>query len=137
MQVCVCCFLTEICNSSKYCTRRILVCASARALWVNLPTTQTLIFGLNRYECFGHIRSVFRVDDPPFLFVAYFTHGFPLMCPLDKENKMEYPKIQIAPTVTWSYLCIDMGDIIETTTFYEALGHEVFFCPFPTLCHSS
>ena len=97
-----------------------------------------IMFRLNGYECFGWIRPIIRIDDdPPVLFVANFVNGFPLMSSIDDNNKMEYPEIQIAAIVNWSYVCIDINNFIEKTTFYETPRQESCFSRFPTLIHSS
>lgn len=97
-----------------------------------------IVFRLHGNERFGRICSIFTsFGEQPTLFVAHLTDESPLVCPLDDQHNIECSFIQTSPTTNWSYVCVDIHDFIEKTTFYQTDDHHSCFCRFPNLTHSS
>ena len=98
----------------------------------------SILFHLNGNQRFGRIQSIFTADNAnPILFVAHLTDQKPLVCPLDDSHNVEFTAIQISTTTNWSYICVEIDDFIEKTTFFDTDDHQSCFCRFPTLTHSS
>ena len=97
-----------------------------------------ILFRLHGTERFGRLCSIFTTfGEQPTLFVAHPTDESPLVCPLDDTHNLEYNAIHGSTTTSLSYLCIEIDDFIEKTTFYETNDRQSCFCRFPTLTHSS
>ena len=97
-----------------------------------------ILFRLNGDERFGRICSIFTMfGEQPTLFVAHLTDGSPLVCRLYDQRNIECSFIQTSPTTNWSYVCVEIHDFIEKTSFYESDERHSRFCRFPNLTHSS
>ena len=97
-----------------------------------------IIFRLNGNENFGRIRAIITVDGrEPLVFVAHLSNCLSLVYPIDDLENLSYDNIQNSSQLHWSFVLIEVNDIVEKSVFYDCPSGRCTFFRFPNLTHCS
>jgi hypothetical protein len=98
-----------------------------------------IIFRHNNISTFGHVCSIFSVDDKqPLLLVDYLEQTKPLLYTITlSSSELYYDHIRHGNNATRKTCLININDFVEKSVYFSESQNTNYYFRFPTLCHSS